>query len=1101
MPTPTPLSSSIFRRGGTKQELFNNVQQPPSTGAPGEEPELVQELEQLATILQAPKAGHDLSAAIWRPSVGAAEMVLVRKETGQPMGFRYHRRRYLHIEEAVFLVDRADLLLFVEQEGDEDAVPGYTLTGGGSSGTQPPPRHRLLSMQECFELMELCGVSMERYIVYSTLSRSGYLVMRYPSCWVLDPAVGDDLGRQLTPKQVWGLGAWAGACQQSQRGLHQHHQQQQQQQHQADGGEVQWAAEQCTRAARMRGMHQGEAPACMVMDNEDEEGEEEDTGAVLQRQGLQLQVGGQAEGHGQQGVGGKRKLDSTEQQQQQQRQGGVRQVRQFAPPPAPDPVAEALAATAAAATAEQVTSAAEVKKEAAKKQEGGDGQKEDQEEEEELEPLPNRANIRVPPVLVPPQWAGPSAGAIAGTLGRPPRMELLLPSTLLVHPLHMDLWQAQHMMPSLLWRLEGMVCAHELRERLRSTLVHGSAAGKGLKRNDEGSVGNDSAAACAKQESTQESEEQQQQQLQQPQAEEKGKGVDSQDVLQAALPPLRDVLAALTAASSNEGYCCEGVELVGDTVLGYLAAVHLFNTLRSSHEGVLSECKVRLVANEVLLEVTTGASSRRGSSRKLARAIAAGKAGHPHQERLMMQRYIRANTLDVTHFWGKGALVGDKKRIIKSARGKRVADSVEALLGATFLASGGGLALGCIGTSQAQLQPAQQAASRNVTPSEPLLPVQQQQQQQPLSQHNLQVPWATTCSLCSWDAAHLTRALASTALLSERMTIMPPFSSRELKRLLTGESHNAARQENEKALEQPSNLSPDVQPARLTLQERQDRQLIAAMAPLLGGYEFRDAALLREALTHCSCPHPPCNQRLEFLGDAAIEMLAVCHLLANPQSRICPPDQGSASLPPATTGLLLRDPEDPKDEGPAPPLPVPPLDPGVLHISRSTLIANRTLALMCAKSGLWRHMRAGLRHVTRLAASYVAGVSRPISCCKEDVATVAAKAAVASHGNARYTAMETELPCASAKPQQLLDNGTNEDAAKSCNDKENRDGNKEDEGEDAPKLLADLVEAVLGGVLIDCDGGGGRGLVAAWNAYCGLARAAGMDRDLRLVVD
>eukprot|EP00983_Pelagomonas_calceolata_P100405 1158562-Pelagomonas_calceolata.AAC.16 len=43
-------------------------------------------------------------------------------------------------------------------------------------------------------------------------------------------------------------------------------------------------------------------------------------------------------------------------------------------------------------------------------------------------------------------------------------------------------------------------------------------------------------------------------------------------------------------------------------------------------------------------------------------------------------------------------------------------------------------------------------------------------------------------------------------------------------------------------------------------------------------------------------------------------------------------------------------------------------------------------------------MNAGLRHVTRLAASYVAGVSRPISCCKEDVATVAAKAAVASHG-------------------------------------------------------------------------------------------------------
>ncbi|KAF5843618.1 hypothetical protein DUNSADRAFT_10793 [Dunaliella salina] len=187
MATPTPLSSSIFRRGGTKQELFNNVQHPPSTGAPGEEPELVQELEQMAAVLQAPKAGHDLSAAIWRPSVGAAELVLVRRETGQPMGFRYNRRRYLHIEEAVFLVDRADMLLFVEQEDDEDAVPGYTVTRGASCSAQPLPRHRLLSMQECFELMELCGVSMERYIVYSTLSRSGYLVMRLPTKPIIEP--------------------------------------------------------------------------------------------------------------------------------------------------------------------------------------------------------------------------------------------------------------------------------------------------------------------------------------------------------------------------------------------------------------------------------------------------------------------------------------------------------------------------------------------------------------------------------------------------------------------------------------------------------------------------------------------------------------------------------------------------------------------------------------------------------------------------------------------------------------------------------------------------------------------------------------------------
>lgn len=57
---------------------------------------------------------------------------------------------------------------------------------------------------------------------------------------------------------------------------------------------------------------------------------------------------------------------------------------------------------------------------------------------------------------------------------------------------------------------------------------------------------------------------------------------------------------------------------------------------------------------------------------------------------------------------------------------------------------------------------------------------------------------------------------------------------------------NSALQEAEKKLIQPMKLSTDVQPTRLTLQERQDRQLIAAMAPLLGGYEFKDAALLRE---------------------------------------------------------------------------------------------------------------------------------------------------------------------------------------------------------------------------------------------------------------
>lgn len=55
------LSASIFRRSGHKKELFNDASaqgQPAGAGQPSEEePELVQELENLIQVLRAPKAG------------------------------------------------------------------------------------------------------------------------------------------------------------------------------------------------------------------------------------------------------------------------------------------------------------------------------------------------------------------------------------------------------------------------------------------------------------------------------------------------------------------------------------------------------------------------------------------------------------------------------------------------------------------------------------------------------------------------------------------------------------------------------------------------------------------------------------------------------------------------------------------------------------------------------------------------------------------------------------------------------------------------------------------------------------------------------------
>ncbi len=40
------------------------------------------------------------------------------------------------------------------------------------------------------------------------------------------------------------------------------------------------------------------------------------------------------------------------------------------------------------------------------------------------------------------------------------------------------------------------------------------------------------------------------------------------------------------------------------------------------------------------------------------------------------------------------------------------------------------------------------------------------------------------------------------------------------------------------------------------------------------GYRISSGDLLREALTHCSWPAGPCYQRLEFLGDALLDLCA-----------------------------------------------------------------------------------------------------------------------------------------------------------------------------------------------------------------------------------
>lgn len=117
------------------------------------------------------------------------------------------------------------------------------------------------------------------------------------------------------------------------------------------------------------------------------------------------------------------------------------------------------------------------------------------------------------------------------------------------------------------------------------------------------------------------------------------------------------------------------------------------------------------------------------------------------------------------------------------------------------------------------------------------------------------------------------------------------------------------------------------------------------------------------------------------------------------------------------------------------------------------LITNATLSRVCAGSGLATHLRTGLQSVQRLVAEYVVGAGKQQQPCSTPAAAPAAVRAAS-----RTSAAEADA---------------------------------------GPKLLADLLEAVLGAVVLD-SGGGGQGLAAGWACFCTLATAAGMAQELGL---
>eukprot|EP00884_Botryococcus_braunii_P015036 jgi/Botrbrau1/23533/Bobra.0141s0004.1 len=138
-------------------------------------------LQEYERALKSPHVGRDLSVGVWQESVGAVRVLQQKGKLITRMGFMWNGKLHLQPEEAMYLVDRANLLLF--RSLDEMRSP--------------------LSVQEVFYLMIGAGVGLERYQIYSHLLHAGFKPYRHPARWCL--------GRLETPAQVWGPGSWGTA--------------------------------------------------------------------------------------------------------------------------------------------------------------------------------------------------------------------------------------------------------------------------------------------------------------------------------------------------------------------------------------------------------------------------------------------------------------------------------------------------------------------------------------------------------------------------------------------------------------------------------------------------------------------------------------------------------------------------------------------------------------------------------------------------------------------------------------------------------------------------------------------------------------------------
>uniref|UniRef100_A0A0E0KFW3 Uncharacterized protein n=1 Tax=Oryza punctata TaxID=4537 RepID=A0A0E0KFW3_ORYPU len=142
-----------------------------------------------------------------------------------------------------------------------------------------------------------------------------------------------------------------------------------------------------------------------------------------------------------------------------------------------------------------------------------------------------------------------------------------------------------------------------------------------------------------------------------------------------AASKLVKILEALTTKKCQEEFSQESLETLGDSFLKYVTTRHLFSEYRLQHEGILTKMKKNLISNAALCQL----------------ACSSNLVGYIHAEEFNPKNWIipcldyddRAN--HKISFLAPNGMYSQRKMSIKS---KRIADSVEALIGAYLSTAG-----------------------------------------------------------------------------------------------------------------------------------------------------------------------------------------------------------------------------------------------------------------------------------------------------------------------------------------------------------------------------------------------------------------------------